>query len=42
VGDAAGRESDWMNKETNLPSDTDKQFALNLGLEFKVPEDLFG
>ncbi|GAX75879.1 hypothetical protein CEUSTIGMA_g3322.t1 [Chlamydomonas eustigma] len=42
VGDAAGRESDWMNKETNLPADTDKQFAANVGIGFKVPEDLFG
>lgn len=34
VGDAAGRKYDF--------SDSDKMFAENVGLPFKVPEDVFG
>ena len=33
VGDAAGRKDDW--------SDCDKQFAKNLNLSFKIPEEIF-
>lgn len=32
-GDAAGRSSDF--------SDSDKQFAINIGMKFNIPEDLF-
>ena len=38
----AGRSSDWVNKETGKPADSDKMFAANVGIGFKVPEDLFG
>lgn len=34
VGDAAGRKYDF--------ADSDKAFAENIGLPFKVPEDIFG
>lgn len=33
VGDAAGRPADFL--------DSDRQFALGVGIEFKVPEDVF-
>eukprot|EP01024_Parvocaulis_polyphysoides_P064550 TRINITY_DN7511_c0_g1_i2.p1 TRINITY_DN7511_c0_g1~~TRINITY_DN7511_c0_g1_i2.p1 ORF type:complete len:390 (-),score=79.85 TRINITY_DN7511_c0_g1_i2:293-1363(-) len=36
VGDMAGRESDIEK------SDSDKKFAQNIGISFKVPEDVFG
>lgn len=41
-GTQAGRVDDWFNKETNRPADGDKVFAANVGIEFKVPEDIFG
>ena len=33
TGDAAGRSTDW--------SDSDKEFAKNVGITFKIPEDIF-
>jgi hypothetical protein len=41
VGDAAGRPTDFKDKDGN-PASTDKEFAEALGLEFKLPEELFG
>ena len=38
----AGRDSDWVSKETGKPADDDKVFAARVGIGFKVPEDLFG
>ena len=38
----AGRDSDWVSKETGRPADDDKVFATRVGIGFKVPEDLFG
>lgn len=38
-GDAAGRPKDGTRKKDF--SDSDRKFAINIGLNFKVPEELF-
>lgn len=42
VGDAAGRDNDFVDSDTNLPSRADIDFAASAGLPFKTPEELFG
>ncbi len=42
VGDAAGRPTDFVDSKTNKPVATDREFAANIGIQFKVPEDVFG
>ncbi|XP_075216122.1 polynucleotide kinase 3'-phosphatase isoform X2 [Lycorma delicatula] len=41
VGDAAGREQNWMPKKKKDFSSADRLFALNIGLKFHTPEAHF-
>lgn len=41
VGDAAGREQNWMPKKKKDFSSADRLFALNVGLKFHTPEAHF-
>eukprot|EP00123_Amoebidium_parasiticum_P006881 comp17719_c0_seq1/m.17640 comp17719_c0_seq1/g.17640 ORF comp17719_c0_seq1/g.17640 comp17719_c0_seq1/m.17640 type:complete len:440 (-) comp17719_c0_seq1:199-1518(-) len=41
VGDAAGRPEKWKPKAKKDFSDTDRQFARNIGIKFHTPEEYF-
>jgi bifunctional polynucleotide phosphatase/kinase len=41
VGNIAGRASDSVDPISNLPASFDKAFAAQVGIQFKLPEELF-
>lgn len=41
VGDAAGRNAHWMPGKKADFSDSDRLFAINIGLRFQTPEEIF-
>ena len=40
-GDAAGREKNWMPGKKKDHSNSDRNFAHNIGLKFEIPENVF-